>query len=200
MLYPYKHHHTETIFIFVIFESISISRSIYVIYSHESRKTFFFCLFLEYFSLFLVDNVNKKWKSFLNSKHSAARWCVAFAWFFANFSLALLIKILLIKSCSPVQNSNKNKNQKEVNKTGIISNVSKLVFTNGLIFFLFRLLFSLRNYHFYWNSLSVLKLYLSFHLDSQHFYPYFPLFCSIYIYIHIYQSIYLSTYLSIYLR
>ena len=36
-------------------------------------------------------------KQFSNSKISALGCCVAFVWFFVNFSLVLLIKVLFIK-------------------------------------------------------------------------------------------------------
>ena len=60
----------------------------------------FFCLFLEYLLLFLNDNVDEDGKWFSNSKNSASGCCLAFAWYFANFSLALLIKVSLIKKCA----------------------------------------------------------------------------------------------------
>ena len=53
--------------------------------------------FLEYLLLFLHDNVGEETEQFSNSKSSAPRFYLSFAWFFANFSLALLIKVLLIK-------------------------------------------------------------------------------------------------------
>ena len=46
---------------------------------------------------FLNDNVDEEGKLFSNSQNSAAGCCLAFAWFFGNFRLALLIKVLLIK-------------------------------------------------------------------------------------------------------
>ena len=57
----------------------------------------FFRHFLEYFLLVLDDNVDRKFEYFLNSKNIASGRCLAFARFFANFSLVFLIKVLLIK-------------------------------------------------------------------------------------------------------
>ena len=47
--------------------------------------------------LFLDDNVDQECESFSNSKISASGCCLAFAYFFANFSLALLMEVLLVK-------------------------------------------------------------------------------------------------------
>ena len=47
--------------------------------------------------LLLVDNVNKEYEQFSGSESSASGCCLTFAWIFVNFSLALLIKVLLIK-------------------------------------------------------------------------------------------------------
>ena len=41
----------------------------------------------------------KKVSNFQIGKVQSQRCCLAFAWFFANFSLALLVKVLLIKKC-----------------------------------------------------------------------------------------------------
>ena len=57
----------------------------------------FFVHFLEYLLLFSDDNVDEKSEKFSNSKSSASDYCLAFAQFFANFSLPLLMKVLLIK-------------------------------------------------------------------------------------------------------
>ena len=57
----------------------------------------FFVHFLECLLLFLNDDVNEESKESLNSKSSASGCCLAFALFFANFSLALLTKVLLTK-------------------------------------------------------------------------------------------------------
>ena len=56
----------------------------------------FFVYFLEHL-LFLDDNVDEDDKQFSNTESSTSMCCVAFAEIFANFSLALLIKVLLIK-------------------------------------------------------------------------------------------------------
>ena len=53
---------------------------------------FFHAYFLEHALLILADNVDKECWKFSNDKSSTSRCCLEFAWFFANFSLALLIK------------------------------------------------------------------------------------------------------------
>ena len=64
---------------------------------------------LEYLLLFLDDNVDEENESFSNSECSASEFCLAFASFFANFSLALLIKVLLRKkACISVPSVLKN--------------------------------------------------------------------------------------------
>ena len=50
-----------------------------------------------YVLLFSDDYADDKYEQFLNSEMSASGCCLAFTWFFANFSLTLLIKILLMK-------------------------------------------------------------------------------------------------------
>ena len=59
----------------------------------------FFCLFFRtYVLLFLDDNVNEESKQFSNSKSSVWGCRLASAWFFfCNFSLALLIKVFILK-------------------------------------------------------------------------------------------------------
>ena len=57
----------------------------------------FFAPFLEYLKLALDDNLDEESEYFSNSKSSALGSCLDFAWFFANFNLAFLIKVLLIK-------------------------------------------------------------------------------------------------------
>ena len=60
----------------------------------------FSCTFLENLLSFLNDNVDEEGEIFSNSQNSASGCCLAFAWVFGNLSLALLIKVLLIKkSC-----------------------------------------------------------------------------------------------------
>ena len=61
------------------------------------QEHLFFAHFLEYLILVLDDNVNEESELFSNSKSLASECCLAFAWFFANFSLVLLIKLLHIK-------------------------------------------------------------------------------------------------------
>ena len=56
-----------------------------------------FAYFLEYIPLFLDENVDEECKWFSNNKSSASGSCLELAWFFDNFSLALLIKVLFIK-------------------------------------------------------------------------------------------------------
>ena len=73
--------------IFIVINHITSLNQMYLI----------FCTFLEYLLLFLNDNVDEDGKWFSNSKNSASGFCLAFAWYYANFSLALLIKVLLIK-------------------------------------------------------------------------------------------------------
>ena len=94
-------------------------RSIYVVskwsmfhfqlnfYFHQSYnliKT----LYLEYILLFLHDNVGD---------NAVSGCCLAFAWFFANFSLVLLIKVLLIKKvCIPPWNQQISKGIEDLRK------------------------------------------------------------------------------------
>ena len=75
------------LFLIFIFIFIIVNRIISWIQTHT-----FLCLFLEFFLLLLDENLDEEceWSS-------ASRCCLAFSWFFANFSLALLIKVLLIK-------------------------------------------------------------------------------------------------------
>ena len=100
-------------FIFILFpcESIGLFMSklcylffifslIFIVINQKTslKQTYlFFVYFLEYLLLFLDHNVDEEWEYFSNSKSSAPGCCLAFTLFFANFSLALLIKVLLIK-------------------------------------------------------------------------------------------------------
>ena len=69
-----------------------------IVYSNEyNSHTCFFTYFLEYVQLFLDDNVDEECEWFSNRKRLASGCCLSFAWFFANFSLLLLIKVLLFK-------------------------------------------------------------------------------------------------------
>ena len=56
----------------------------------------FFVHFLEYLLLFSDDNVDEESEKFSNSQCSPSGCSWAFAWFFANFSLALLMTFTLI--------------------------------------------------------------------------------------------------------
>ena len=56
-----------------------------------------FVNFLEYLLLFLDDNVYEESEKFSNKESSASGCCLVFAYFFANFSQVLLIKVFLIK-------------------------------------------------------------------------------------------------------
>ena len=112
LLSTYKYH-TEILFIFTIFVPKSRRRSIYVyicdilftlifIFNMINRiiswiQTHLLFYFLEYVLLFFDNNVDKECEYFSNSESSAPGRCLAFAWFFANSSLALLIKVLLVK-------------------------------------------------------------------------------------------------------
>ena len=57
----------------------------------------FFVQFLQYLLLDLDDNLNEKNQQFSNNKRIVSGCCLGFTWFFANFSLALIVKVLLIK-------------------------------------------------------------------------------------------------------
>ena len=107
-----KHHHTETLFIFTIFVSMSRSSSIYVVSSwfifhfhfhfpynqpYNVIKADTFLVHFLYALLILDDNVDQESKQFSNSKSSALRCCLALTCIFASFSLVLLIK----KACNP---------------------------------------------------------------------------------------------------
>ena len=78
------------VFIFVL---IMINHII----SQKQTHLTFFRHFLEYVLLFLDHHIDEEWEYFSNSKNSASVCCLAFAWFFTNFNLVLLIKVLLIK-------------------------------------------------------------------------------------------------------
>ena len=79
------------LFLISIFVFIMINRMISWIYTCS------FAYFLEYVLLLLDDNFDKEYEWFSNRKSSVSGSCLAFAWFFTNFSPALLIKVLLIK-------------------------------------------------------------------------------------------------------
>ena len=57
----------------------------------QIQTQLFLCLFLEYYVLLFLDGImNEEWEYFSNSKSSASGFCLEFASFFANISLALL--------------------------------------------------------------------------------------------------------------
>ena len=83
------------LFFIFIFIFIMVNRIISWIQAHC-----FFACFLEYALLFLDNKVHQEFEQFSsNSKSPASECCLAFAWFLANFSLALVTKVLLIKKC-----------------------------------------------------------------------------------------------------
>ena len=75
------------ILIFVVINHVTSSKQMYL----------FSCTFLENLVLFLDDNIDEEGELFSNSQNSASGCCSAFALFFGTFSLAFLIKALLIK-------------------------------------------------------------------------------------------------------
>ena len=80
--------------IIILRHYFSLSSSLrLIVLSHEFRRTYSFAYFLEKVLLFSHEGCEQ----FSTSKSSASRCCLAFLWFFAYFSLALLIKMLLIK-------------------------------------------------------------------------------------------------------
>ena len=76
--------------IFIAINSIASSKQTRLVFAH----------FLECLPLFLDDNVYEESELFSNSENSVSGCCLAFAKFFANFSLALLIKCCLYKKCA----------------------------------------------------------------------------------------------------
>ena len=110
---PYSHHYIRNIYsvnlcqclglglymsylceVFFIFSLIFID----INHITSFKQTYIFCVhFLDYRLLLLVDNVNNESEYFSNNKSSSSRCCLVFACFFVHFSLALLIKVLLLK-------------------------------------------------------------------------------------------------------
>ena len=84
--------------LFLIFIFILINRIF-----HECRHACPFAFFveyvLEYVLLFLDDKLDEEYEEFPNSNIPASGCCLAFVEFFASFSLALLIKLWLMKKC-----------------------------------------------------------------------------------------------------
>ena len=89
---------------YVIYFSSSFSSWLtwLILKSQEYRYTCPLAYHLENILLFLDGNVDEECQRFSNSKSSASRCCLVFASLFANFSLALLIKVLLIE-CSSLE-------------------------------------------------------------------------------------------------
>ena len=83
-------------------------------------------IFWKYALLLLGDIVDEEFEYFPNSKTSASGWCLAFAWFFANFSLAMIIKVLLKVSGHPCKDHN------------LMSIVWKKCFCNFFFIFLYK--------------------------------------------------------------
>ena len=81
-----------------------ISSLISVTVSHITsvKETHLFFLHSsQYLQLILDYNVDEESEQFSNKKGSVSGCCLAFPYFFSSFSLALLIKMLLIeKACS----------------------------------------------------------------------------------------------------
>ena len=73
--------------VFIVINHITSSKQTHLFYAH----------FLEHLLLFLDVNVDEENELFSNSGSSASGCCLAFAYFFANFILASLIKDFLIK-------------------------------------------------------------------------------------------------------
>ena len=73
--------------IFIVINDITSFKQTYLLFVH----------FLEYLLLFLYDTVDEECEQFLKNRSSASGCCLAFACFFANFSLMFLIKVLLTK-------------------------------------------------------------------------------------------------------
>ena len=87
-----------TLFMLYLGDPFLIFSPIFIITNRPISLTHLFCAhLLEYLILVLDDNRNEESVPFSNSKCSASRYCLAFAWFFANFSSVLIIKLLLIK-------------------------------------------------------------------------------------------------------
>ena len=88
--------------LFFIFSLIFI----FINYMTSIKQTqLVFAHFLEHLLIFLTNNVDEKSEQYSKSPRSVSGCCLAFAYVFANFSLTLLIKALLIKK----HNSNRQK-------------------------------------------------------------------------------------------
>ena len=84
-----------------------------------------FVYFSEYLLLFLDDNVDEESELFYNNKSTASGSCLAFAQFFTNFSLALPMKVLLIKKAY-MRVASELPNDLGLRKLGNIRKISKL--------------------------------------------------------------------------
>ena len=73
--------------IFIVINHITSLRQTHLLFVH----------FLEYLLLSLDYNIDEESEKYSNKESSASGCCLAFAYFFSNFSLVLLIKKLLIK-------------------------------------------------------------------------------------------------------
>ena len=89
-----KHRHNDTHFMSYLSDLFFIFSLIFIVIYQTYLP---YVHFLEYLLLFLDDTMNEECQQFSNSENSASECCLAFARFFANFTLALLIKVLLIK-------------------------------------------------------------------------------------------------------
>ena len=86
------------------FDIFFIFSLIFIVINHITslkQTHLFFVCFLEHLLLFLDDKVDEDGKWFSNNERLTSGCYLAFAYFFSNFSLALLIKVLLIKSVYP---------------------------------------------------------------------------------------------------
>ena len=79
---------------------IFIFSLIFIVIDHITslKQTHLFRIhFVEYLLLILDDKVDEESEQFLNSKSSASGFCLALLDFLANFSVLLLINVLLIR-------------------------------------------------------------------------------------------------------
>ena len=71
--------------IFIIFHHIISLKQTHVFFTHFSERLI----------IVLDDNMNEESKQFSKSTSTASGCCLAFGWFFTNFSVALLTKCCL---------------------------------------------------------------------------------------------------------
>ena len=116
LLNTYNHHHTEILFVFIIYLCPCLDLGLFMSYLCDlflifififiminriilwTQAHLFLCLFFRICPIVLDVNVDEECEKFSNSKNAATGCCLASAWFFASFSLVLLIKVLLIKN------------------------------------------------------------------------------------------------------